>query len=175
MNGLLVNSYHSSHEYHNSRQEIECEEPKATASPRRTRYQTWPRKKMSSKKRKVMRVIQQIKSDRAISELNLNLISSSNKLAEIFNEDLRLDHKGLNNVNKVINDQRRNQYLNEYDKKLRERQNGHVANGDCCRNASVDNDEFGKEKPETERNRSATADEAIFNENKLGIIRLLKK
>lgn len=173
MNGLLVNSYHSSYEYHNGRQdqEVEYEEPKVT-SPRRTRYQTWPRKKMSSKKCKIMRVIHQIKSDRAISELNLNLISASSKVAEIFNEDLKLDCNVLNSVNKAINDQRRNQYLNEYDKKLKERKNGYVANGDCKHEKAS---EFGKGKPDVERNRSAATDEALFNENKLGIIRLLKK
>jgi len=172
MNGLLVNSYHSSYEYY-GRKDIDYEQQEVKKSPRRTRYQTWPRKKMSSKKRKITQVIHQIKSDRAISELNLNLISLSNTLPEISNEDLKLNYDDMNKVNKVINNQKRNHHLNQYNEKLKSIRNGYVENGDC--KSICDDSGLSNGKVEVERNGSTITDESIFNENKLGIIRLLRK
>lgn len=176
MNGLLVNSYHASYDH-----EVRKENDEQKKSPKRTHYHTWPRKRKSSTKRKISQIINQIKIERAISEIDLK-ISPPNRIHEFWNYEVSASC-GENNYTKIINNQKRNHYLNQYDEKLKKRNNEYVQDEGCdavkISKSDHSMDHSGLQNGSSvfvdHNTRSTPSNEFIFNENKLGIIRLLKK
>lgn len=157
MNGLLVNSYTTS----NYTPKSVHEEEEASPPLPTHHYYTWPRKSKSFEKRKVSHILDQLKKDHTISEINLNL------------KYVQVDHiafeKGDDDFSKLINQKRINS-LREYDRRLKESNQGR----DNAQETS-DNAESSKKGNDNGVEKNSGSDESIFDENKLGILRILKK
>lgn len=164
MNGLLVNSYRS---YTNDVQP--SPEPKRIKNPN---YQTWPKRQKYSHKRQVCQLIRRIQVERAVSEVNLNFENPvgvqryiNHNFAPVSFED--------SNLNKRLNNQKRNHHLLEYDKKLKKNNdqqlgdNGFVGHNLKNVNGTDVQDGFGRRISYSSLNE--------VDESKLGIIHILKK
>lgn len=164
MNGLLVNSYGCSYDY-NLKSEFEEPEP-CLKRIKKSHYYTWPRRQKFSKKRKVSQIIHQIKLERAISEIDLKFENSKN----ICNY---LNHECFNrNVSKT---EKKNYCFRKYHIKLtptnleKTTEKVSLTENNIERKISATNNENRNNA------KNIPSDEIFFNENKLGIIRILKK
>lgn len=154
MNGLLVNSYHTA-AFKSSKPE-----PVEKKPINRTHYHTWPRKRKSSRKRKISHIIQHIKKEHAISEICLNIQTFDNICFpfDVTKDDSTNDQSSEIKPN-PDNSQRSPKRLVE------ENNNQCSASNDCL--------------SYTENLDCIVIDhspsEDVFNEDNLGIIKILKE
>lgn len=161
MNGLLVNSYHTA-------AKPSKPEPEVNIIPNRGHYHTWP-KKRKSKKRKISHIINHLKREHAISEINLNL-QTSNLLRLSFDTRNKTD-KDKESPYSSDKVQKKNQ-LNGTDGKYEEENNNSDKTSDSC---IVLNEECSAVKKVECLETNDRPEDDLFSENNLGIIRILKK
>ncbi len=158
MNGLLVSAPFS----HDTKPE--CRKQKCPK-----RYQTWPKRQKLSRKRRISAVIGRLKRERAVSELNLNF-ENSKAVHHYLNHSFSAIFYDNNNCVRK-NSRGRNIYAPEYDRKGTEKELGATP-----KNVEKDSGIGPANGDFTNRSSSSTpSEENIFDESKLGIIRILKK
>ncbi|XP_065214175.1 TBC1 domain family member 12-like [Planococcus citri] len=153
MNGLLVNSYHTT--FNSAKPEVEEKKP-----INRTHYHTWPRKRKSSRKRKISHIIQHIKKEHAISEICLNIQTIDN-ICFSFDVTNNKD-ASTNDESKVIKPD--NDQVQKSSNCLEENNNQCTASSDCL--------SYTENLDCVVIDRSPSED--VFNEDNLGIIKILK-
>lgn len=171
MNELLVNSYHSSCQVRKNNNE-------RMKNLKKDHYHTWPRKKKSAKKCKIAQIINEIKSKRSTSLIELKL-NSSNKVHQSWNYDA-CTNSGDRCMHMMNNRQRTN-FSKQYDEIRRK------LNNKPERNDSFDSQKISKSFSTdildksgfhngylVEYNNNDSIDK-IIDGNKFGILRLLKE
>ncbi|KAK7590201.1 hypothetical protein V9T40_001814 [Parthenolecanium corni] len=166
MNGLLVNSYRTY-----------ISDVKPSPEPKcikNANYQTWPKRQKYSRKRKVSHLIRRIRAERAVSEVNLNFENAVG-VQRFINHNFATISSENSNLNRGLNNQKRNHHLQEYDKKLKKNIDYRLGN-----NGIVDNDLKNingideQDGPGREIISYSSLSESNIDESKLGIIHILK-
>lgn len=163
MNGLLVNSYRSYVCDIKPSPEIKC--------TKNINYQTWPRRRKYSRKRKVSHLIHRIRLEKAISEVNLQFENPVG-VQRFINHSFATISSEHSDHNRRLNNQKRNHHLQEYDKKLKKNNEGVVGNGIV--NHNLKNGNENRHGPDPEISYTSSINNNI-DENRLGIIHILKK
>lgn len=171
MNGLLVNSYHSSCLVRKDNNE-------RMKNMKKAHYHTWPRKKKSTKKCKITQIVNQIKSKRSISLTELKS-DPSNKVHHLWNYNDWAN--GGDRCIRIMNNRQRTNFSEQYDEIIKKH------NKKPERKDSFDSQKISKsvstdilDRPGfqngylVEHNNNDSIDK-ILDENKFGILRLLKE
>lgn len=167
MNGLLVNSYQRP-------SKPVKPEPVVDKSPSFCYYHTWPRRRKSSKKKIISQIIHQLKREHALSEIHLNLQTSNNLVYPEFLPEKQVGKNVDKESPKPLteDDVENKNELNGCDEKS-EKSASRTISHQCT--TSKDDLSLSYEKNLHCITSNGDVDDDLFNENTLGIIKILKE